>query len=176
MSSNDRYQPIRDALPAMLPPITREEASRAATRLMRKFGTPGCRKILVKARRVWISREPTRGDRPGRGWSRLIHDVSHRVFRRWYPGKRPHDPLHVHYEEEIAAFVASSGWLDGTLAPRFKERPSPTETHAAERERVDAAIKRWESKLRRAQNALKKLARKKRRLESSAPRTEGTQS
>jgi hypothetical protein len=148
------------------PPITRDEAERAARRLLRKFGRkagyPRQRSDakLRAVRRCWIATEP--GSSITRGWARLAHDVSHMIFRLRYPMLRPHNPLHSVLEYEIASYVVTeSGWLEGALRPKAK---SVADQHAAELARVDAAIKRWGSKLRRAQTALKKLARKRARL------------
>lgn len=174
----DRYDPVRAELPAVLPAITRIEAERAAKRLYAKFAPPGrARRLYDGVRRCWISGVATplkpavRIDNGNRreswnGWPRLIHDVSHDVFSAFYPGKRDHDPLHVYYETEIAKYVAESGWLEGSLKPKVKPKAKPTlaDKHAAEYARNEAAIKRWETKAKRAANALKKLRRRQRRI------------
>jgi hypothetical protein len=166
----DRYDNVNDlwsAVPA--PAITRVEAERAARRLFRKFGRktgyPRQRRDakLRTVRRCWISSKPSTGI--ARGWARLVHDVSHEIFRLRYPDLLPHNPLHSKLEHEIASFVAGSGWMAGALKPATKE---PAELHAAKLSNVDAAIKRWDSKLRRARTALKKLARQRARLAANA--------
>lgn len=127
MSDAD-YQPVRDALPETLPPITKPEAVRAIKRIYRKFGKdrnnrripPWVRRNEIWVRRCWLSKTPTKGH--WKGWGRLIHDVSHDIFGRIYPHKRPHDPLHAWYEAEIARYVASTNWLQGGLKFKSDDR------------------------------------------------------
>ncbi len=170
MSDAD-YQTVRDALPEVLPPITREEAEKAMKRLYRKFGKLDSGRRMIRyrggVRRCWISSKPTRGH--WKGWGRLVHDISHDIFDRVYPYKRPHDPLHVQYETDIAKYVANSGWLEGGLIPKAKVKPTKLEKHSIELQKVDAVIKKWESKQRRAHTALKKWKAKQYRLRRSQP-------
>lgn len=170
MSDAD-YQTVDDALPDFLPPITREEAEKAMKRLYRKFGRLDSGRRMTRypggVRRCWISKRDTRGVH--RGWGRLIHDISHNIFGRIYPRKRPHDPLHVQYETDIAKYVAQSGWLKGGLIPKARVKPTKLEKHSIELGKADAAIKRWEAKQRRAHTALKKWRTKRSRLRRSQP-------
>jgi hypothetical protein len=165
----DRYATVPAVLPETLPPMTRVEAQRIATKITRKFW-PKCSKSYVfplsGVRRVWLSPKPTAASDVNKGLSRLIHDLSHDVFDAVYRGqRRAHDPLHAKYETDIAAFVAESGWLKRVTAPKPpKAKPTIEQKRALELSRVEAAIVRWESKQRRARNAIKKLAAKKRRL------------
>lgn len=145
--------------------ITRAEAEAAARRLFRAFGKrdgyPQQRRDakLGRVRRCWIAAQPTHGI--VRGWARLVHDVSHQIFRARYPKSRPHHPLHAKLELEMAEHVLAEGWLGGLLKPA----PKPgKDTRALKLARCEASIKRWESKLRRAQNALRKLRRQHARL------------
>ena len=170
MSDAD-YQPVRDALPEKLPPLTREEAEKATKRIYRKFGKldNGRRRRNYPshfsgkfgvARRCWISKEET--STVDRGWGRLIHDVSHDIFGATYPKKKPHDPLHVRYEQMIAEYVAESGFLEGKLKPKTKPKPTKHKKNLLDIEKIEAAIKRWDSKQRRAQNALTRLYKARR--------------
>ena len=158
----DRYEPVRATLPDTMPAITRVEAQKAANRIWRKF-VPKAQQLNVerRVRRCWISRSSTRGH--WKGWGRLVHDLSHQVFRRIYRGsRRPHDPLHAKYEADIAAYVVEMGWLDGRLKQkvRVKARPAPSDKLV----RTEAAIRRWESKAKRAAAALSKLRRQRGRF------------
>jgi hypothetical protein len=161
----DRYEPVRAALPEVLPAITRQEAEKAQRRLYRRFGKleDGRKVRPYQVRRCWISPRPIYGN--DKGWGRLIHDVSHHIFERVYPSRRPHDPLHAHYEAEIARYVATAGWLDGTLKPRPKAKPTLIQKRLAELVKVEAALKRWTTKANRAATAIKKLRRKHKRLQ-----------
>lgn len=166
---SERYTNVNELWKATpTPAITAIEAGRAARRLFRKFGRktgyPRQRsdaKLRYPARRVWISTIPLHWNL-NRGWARLVHDVSHDIHRARYGRMlKPHNPLHAVLELEIAEFVVASGWLTGALRPA--EKPAAA-TRAVKLAKVDAAIKRWDSKLRRAQTALKKLSRRRARM------------
>jgi len=173
MSRNDeRYDPIGQVLPPMTPPITRVEAQRAAERIYKQFGKAELRSQNVasfpilygrnKARRCWASTKPAPGSDPNKGWPRLIHDVSHSIFRRRHPGFKPHAGGHATLEREIAQYVVAKGWLDAKpLRPKAAAKPSRGEAQAARLARIEAAIVRWAAKLRRAENALRKLKRQR---------------
>lgn len=160
----DRYASVRSALPEILPPLTRIEAERAAGKLWRKFAPKRYRARGYTSRRAWSSKDQTTRYNERTGWGALIHDISHEIFWRTYPDRRPHDPLHAKYESDIARHVAGSGWLSGTLKPAPKARPTTDQKRAAALVQAEAAISRWESKARRAANALKKLRAKRARI------------
>ena len=126
-----------------------------------EFASPnaGFRIWSRKARRCWISTKPTRGH--WKGWGRLIHDVSHTVFRYRHPSFRPHDGGHAKLELEMAQYVVAQGWLGGTLKPVEKPKPTVAEKRASRLAQVEVRIERWESKLRRAETALRKLRRQR---------------
>lgn len=151
------------------PPLTRHEATRAVRKLARHFLSDERKRERVIRRcppnRAWLSRKPSYF--VSKGWRRLAHDVSHEIFAALYPTKRPHDPLHEHYENQVATYIVEHKWLEGALLPKKRPpKPPPTEyeKRARELDNCNAAIKRWESKAKRAANALKKLRRKQVRL------------
>ena len=169
--SADRYEPVNAAWAAIdKPAITREEAARAVTLLYRKFGrkADGGPRMLTDmkfngaVRRCWISTKPTTGI--DKGWARLVHDVSHRVFYRRFPAQLAHAPAHARLEREITEYVLASGWLTGTLKPKVKAKPTGEAARALKLARIDGALVRWDAKLRRASNAMKKLTRQRKRL------------
>lgn len=167
MDTDPRYIPVNQTLPQILPPITRVEAERAARIIFRHFGGTrhGSALMLAPARfrrvrRCWISSKCT--SEHHKGWGRLVHDVSHRIFRARHPGFRPHDNGHAQLEQEIAAFVVANGWLTGTLK---KEAPTPADKRAAKLARTLQLLARWNAKLRRAQTAVSKLQRRQRALQ-----------
>lgn len=170
-----RYEPVRQTLPGVLPPITRHEAQAAVRALYRKFGKLDSGRQLkpYPVRRCWISPKPTAGHH--KGWGRLVHDVSHLIFRATYPRKRPHDVLHARYETDVAAYVAASGWLHGSLRQAPKAAPTRDQKMAAELVKVEARLKSWRTKAKRAATAIKKLERsKKSLLKNLAANTEAT--
>ena len=166
--SNKDYQSVDAALPDTLPPITRREAEKARDRIYRKFGKldSGYRIKPYRVRRCWLSPTQTTGHH--KGWGRLIHDCSHLIFRRVYPHKLPHDPLHVHYETEIAKYVAGSGWLDGSLRPKLKPKQ---DIKVVRFERMVKREREWSAKQNRAANALAKVRKEIRAYQKRHPST-----
>jgi hypothetical protein len=61
----------------------------------------------------------------------------------------------------MIAYVVEQGWLEGKL--KSKAAP-PKDRKVAKLESIEARIIKWQSKLSRAQNALKKLERQRKRL------------
>jgi hypothetical protein len=188
MRNDQRYTTVVAALPGTLPPLTREEAKRATRRLVRHFGSPedaamrpgftGIDPVAMPARRseleriiahytdgtgyrrCWVSPKPTASSNSDKGWGRLIHDISHAVHEYRHPGHRPHANGHSKIETDIAAYVASQGWLEGKLRPAAKPRPSLEERRAERLSRLEARLATWERKAKRAQNAVRKLKAK----------------
>ena len=93
---------------------------------------------------------------PDQGWHDINHDMSHFIERRKTGGA--HTNQHVRLEGAGARLIVRRFLRDEPYAEKKKER-DPVMERAA---RVDAGIKRWDAKLKRAANALKKLKKKKR--------------
>jgi hypothetical protein len=173
MSGDQRYEPVAAALPAILPPITMADALRYYQRLIRHFGKTedipvgvlerrGGRPIITfrsKARVCWAATKPTTGHH--KGWGRLVHDASHKIFQHRHPNARPHDGGHAALEREMAQYVVARGWLEPKAKPA---RPSTIERRTARLARTEAALIRWESKRKRAETAIKKLTARRRAL------------
>lgn len=164
MENDPRYAPITQILPAQLPPLSRIEADRAQHRLIAHFGRKELGSVnqlydapLWRVRACWVTRKPTGGH--FKGWGRLVHDVAHYIFRRRHPSFAPHAGGHAALEIEIAQYVVAKGWLEGALAPPKKAKTGTAAARIDRLNRISAGIKRWESKERRAANALKKLRR-----------------
>lgn len=174
-----RYDPIAQTLPHILPPITRQEATRAATKLYKHFGgiEHGSADMIYRARwrshyrskrgalPSWVSKTPTSPANNGKGWGALIHDVSHDIHDQRTPRLRPHDGAHAKLEAELAAYVVAKGWLDGTLKPKVKPKPTLQERRVATLAKLDKRIKKWKTRQKRTQTALRKLGRQHRALE-----------
>lgn len=175
--TTNRYESINAAWRASgLPPVTREEVTRALAILCRKFGgtqhggpsmvRPFRRK---RVRVCWIS---LKGGTLDKGWPRLAHDLSHDLFEARHPRLKQHHPAHAAVEREVSEYIIASGWLTGSLK-RKAATPSRAERVADKRASVEARLARWETKARRAATAIKKLRRAlksyERRAAFSAP-------
>jgi hypothetical protein len=169
-----KYASVNGAWPADLPPISDQEAMIAARRLYRmafKRTFRGQVKI-TSGRRYNYIRNGVMYVNPGGhhfgGWRDLVHDLSHYAHRRLHPNHLPHSHSHAWIEREMIEHVVKSGWLEGKLK-RVAKKPPPTadERTAARLVNLDDRIRRWETKRRRAETALAKLGRQRRRLERS---------
>jgi len=136
-----------------LPPLTPDEAFRAARRLFRfETGdsrierlqvTSGNRRTLVRGRCLVFN--------PVDGWHTLVHIISHYAC----PGH--HGAEHARTEIAMIKEVIKRGYLTGALKDAPKpEAPTPN-PRIEKMRRIEARIARWESKKKRAETALKKL-------------------
>lgn len=169
------YEQVNGSWPADVPPVTPREATTAARRLWRRFmGRPFGGKVKhdpkLRGRSVILAVDPDRrlamyvGTR--HGWRGLVHSMSHRVHARLHggPNYREHDYRHHWLEKQMVLHVLEQGWLTGRLRPPEKP-PAPVRDPAVVKlERVEARAKAWQRKLRRAQTALAKLERQRKRL------------
>lgn len=160
------YDDVNAAWPADLPTITVADAGRVAQRLWRSFASKegaraeGLRRYKRKPRRCWGSTDRTRNSLSA-GWRRTVHDVSHIMLEQANPLVKAHGTVHAELELRLIRHVLDKGWL----APKpVKPKPDP---RAVRHARVLAAIERWEAKARRADRALRKLARQRRYYEQA---------
>lgn len=168
------YQRVNAVYPDPLPAApTAEEAVRAARKLYR-FGTgrawtgrvhvtSGRRFTWVYGSTLNVNPDRRRGDGET-GWKALIHDMSHYIHRTMTTGFRPHSGEHARLEIRMVKEAIKRGWFGGALTPA--EVPATPALDAGtilhrKLALVDAAIKRWETKAKRARTALRKLARRR---------------
>lgn len=154
----DKYETMNTAWPDVLPKITGQEAI-AAIKLLYRFAG------VKIGKRKWIITSGNRRTRsyfheyhvnPDQGWRLIVHHVSHATNRRLNPTHEAHAPSHLQLERAMISFVVDQGWLDGRLRKSEKAKPDVREVRAL---RVAARLKSWEAKLKRAENAIKKLRR-----------------
>lgn len=93
---------------------------------------------------------------PEQGWHDINHDMSHFIERR--KTGAAHSDQHLRLERNGAALICRRFLRDEPYVEKKPEKDMQAERAA----RVDAGIERWEAKLKRAANALKKLKTKKR--------------
>jgi hypothetical protein len=165
----EKYHGVNSQWPDILPALTGQEAISAVRRLYRfamKKPFRGTFKIATGNRYTWIRRHvfyvnPARTNATQPGWHDLVHLVSHLCHRRLHPGEDPHGRGHYWLEKDMVAYVVRSGWLDGKLRREEKPKPDPKVVKITS---IEQRIKRWRTKAKRAQTALKKLERQKHRL------------
>lgn len=169
VSRKEWYARVNAAWPEELPTLTEDEATRAAKKLWRwALGTdPIPIEITSGNRYTWTHQGKLRVNASA-GWNRFIHDLSHLFWRKanGYDAVKPHEKGHARFELRMRKEVLKRGWLDGKL----KREPKPEKVIDEKKlryERTIASIAKWESKLKRAQNALKKLTKRQRIYERS---------
>lgn len=183
------YRPIdihssAPAWPAVVPALTEAEAIAAGKRLFRRFYQDRWykeRRRPVPRKQTAMPVKVTSGNRnnwvrrgviyvnPGAGWKTLVHDLSHYCHWRLRPKDKPHSDNHRHLEWEMIAYVVESGWLDGKLRPKARPPKPKVDPVAAELAKVQARLKAWETKLKRATTMVIKLRREEKRLARKRP-------
>jgi hypothetical protein len=159
-----------------LPPVTTKACAPYFAKLVEKFakcedriGRPFVPGWARKGRRVWASpkAQDTSQHRAGgrNGLPRMIHDASHLIFEWKHPKKKTHCVPHAELEWQMIEYALRKGWH---LPPAEKAKPIKPTAHQArwiKLDRTRAGIKRWESKAKRAETALRKLRRRAKALE-----------
>lgn len=111
-------------------------------------------------RHTWSHRGEFRvnPDRYGGGLRELVHGVSHFVHNEIYPNRGGHD-THLPTERHLIEYAIAQGFHLPKAAPAPKVKPDVKAIRAA---RVEARIKAWETKAKRAKTALAKLYQQRR--------------
>ena len=174
MDEYDRM--INSKWPKGMKPPSPKEAITGAKRLYRfAMGRPwkGEVKLTSGNRHTWI-RGRVMLVNPHRqisfsGWPEIVHSLSHYCNYRLNPKERSHGNGQLRLEANMARYVLEHGFLEGKLKRKSKPEPTKLEQHQVELEKVDAIIKKWESKERRAHTALKKWRAKRYRMRKNPP-------
>mgnify|MGYP001223315242 FL=1 len=167
------YEEANSILPKTLPYITNKEAEKAYSLLVRKFGkrkdaaprTFYNMNYKTNIKKVWVCLSGN-ASTLHKGWRRLIHDVAHRIFRYRSPSLPDHCKLQAEFEAKLVRYVNTSGWLNGALKPKVKVL-SRNDKFNIKVESTQNLIKSWKTKQARANNKLKKLQSKLKRLQKS---------
>ena len=171
------YGKVNRQFPKELPYITKEEAFKAYKLLMSKFGK---KKVRNLSNTKWITKKLIAGrTRPRRcwialsgnpsllskGWRRLVHDVSHRIYYFQYPNDRGNHSLkQAEIELELGQYVMDQGWLEGKLKPKAKPIITKEEKVAKKISNLQKLLSRWETKQKTAHTYIKKYKTKIKRL------------
>lgn len=149
---------------AKLPPITVAEGSKRFRQLVRKFGGKKMTMPLWFGRRSWASTQPLDMASTPYRWSGLpnvVHDAGHWVHRRLHRNKlKTHCAPHAALEKAMIEHVIAKGWHLPTAKPAPKAKPTKAERIA----HAEKLLKKWMTKKRRAETAIRKLNAKARRL------------
>lgn len=167
VSRREWYERCNQVWPDNVPVPTAEEAVRAARKLYRfvkghKLTMPI--RLTSGRRFTWayngvLNVNPNRQRNDGEyGWHALVHDLSH----LWGGG---HSKEHARLEARMRKEVLRRGWLAGALKPKPKPEKPPVDVKALKLQRVVIRLDRWLAKKRRAERAMAKLLRQKRRYE-----------
>ena len=175
MADYDRL--INSKWPEGMKPPSPKEAITGAKRLYRfAMGRPwkGEVKLTSGNRHTWIrgrvmSVNPHRQRSSFSGWDEIVHGLSHYCHYLLNPQERPHGNGQLRIEANMCRYVLDHGFLEGKLKRKSKPKPTKLEQHQVELEKVDAIIKKWESKERRAHTALKKWRAKRYRMRKNPP-------
>jgi hypothetical protein len=171
------YGKVNRQFPKELPYITKEEAFKAYKLLMSKFGK---KKVRNLSNTKWITKKLIAGrTRPRRcwialsgnpsllskGWRRLVHDVSHRIYYFQYPNNNGnHSLIQAEIELQIGQYVMDQGWLIGKLKPKAKPILTKDEKVAKKISNFQKLLSRWETKQKTAHTYIKKYKTKIKRL------------
>lgn len=156
----------RDLIP------TDKEAISGAKRLYRKaMGRPfrgkvkltsGNRYTYVRGGILYVNPNEKNWTGKNGGWHEIVHGLSHHAARRLW--NEAHGPRHAFIERELIDYVVSHGFLDGKLKRESKPKLPVKEARYTS---ILTRIKKWETKLKRADTALRKLRRAKARYEKA---------
>lgn len=148
---------------AKLPPISATAATSIFKKLVRKYGGRRMRlpSYAHRVNRSWAAPAGSDTSSPrAKGLPRMVHDASHWVFYKLHPTFKSHSAAHADLEKQMIECVLASGWH----VPKPVSMPAADDVVSAELANVEARIKRWQTKAKRAATALRNLDRKAKNL------------
>lgn len=172
------------AWPVVIPPLTAPEAERAFRRLYR-YSTgrlykgeitiaSGNRRAL---RMGWSKATNHRAAfiNPSQGWRDFAHDASH-WFDRIVNGETKHGTHHARFEAKLIRQIVTRGYLDGKLLDLARPEPEivgdpKAEARISRLARIDELDTAWKRKLSRAERAISKLERERKRIQRATLKT-----
>jgi len=168
LKTSFKYEEVNDLWKNIkIPFITRAEAEKAKNLLLKKFGAkrfmpPGISSMRGKkyrVRKTWIclSGDPSTLKK---GWRDLIHEISHWLYWRRFPGRRfNHSFQQAEIEFEICKYVISSGWLGGSLKPEVIIL-SKEDKRQKKIDHLQSLINKWQRKQKIANTFIRKYTKK----------------
>ena len=165
---NEKYQSVNNLWKDIkVPFITRVEAEKAKNLLIKKFGAkrfmpPNKSAMRPRNYRVYKPYICLSGqsDQLWKGWRRLIHSLSHKVYWNRYPHRHfNHSIKQAELEFEMCQFVISSGWLEGGLKPKVVVL-TKEEKRQKKLDHYQKLINRWQTKMKLATTFIRKYNKK----------------
>ena len=155
--------------PSPLPVPSDQEAITGAKRLYRKaMGRPwkGEVKVTSGNRHTWIRGGIMFVNPDGwpASWRGIIHGIAHWCHRRLHPRDSDHSNRQAYLERDLTDYALANGFLSGALKSKAKPKVQKDDL-VARHERLMKRETGWETKLKRAQNALKKIQKERRAYE-----------
>jgi hypothetical protein len=165
---------VNSVWPSDMPIPSAKEAITGAKRLYRRaMGRPFKGKVVVTSgnRYTWVRRGVmyvNPNSRWGRkGWPEIVHLLAHYCHSRKHPNARPHDHRELDMEADLTRYAIASGFHLGKLKrPEMAKKPKP-DLKTSRRQAAEAALKRWQTKQKRTETAIKKYRRKIRYYEKA---------
>ena len=164
-TTGGRYVAVNALWPQELPPMTADQAVRVFRVLYRhRMACTWTNRVIAvrgRRRRTWTNGS-TMIVAPDQGWRHFIHDLSHWIHRRQFPGQNPHrGSSHAAVEKDLIEEVLRRGWLNEE--PKVKALPPKPKIDLRKKryERVLRRIKEWTTRSKRAETTLKTLAKRK---------------
>lgn len=164
-----RYRLLNSQWPATIPPMTDRDVRFAARVLFRLvIGRKFRGKLVVKHQgRSYMHPAKIVGN-ARRGWHDVVHDWSHQAHGYLYPNETGHGPHQAFIERKMVEEVVKRGWLTGRLNKPKPEKSKP-DVRGQRQAAVLKKLAKWQTRLKRAKTAIKKLEKQKAYYEKERP-------
>lgn len=160
---------VNKVWPAEMPIPSAQEATTGAKRLYRRaMGKPFQGNVVITSgnRYTWVRRRimsvnPKRRGawEPKAGWPDIVHLLAHYCHRTKYPNHRPHHYSELEIEADLTRYAVENGFHLGRLK-RDKEPKAKPDKRATKLQSAQEALKRWKTKQKRAETAIRKYRQK----------------
>jgi hypothetical protein len=100
------------------------------------------------------------------GFAEIVHSVSHWIHRRCQPRHGAHS-FHASIEKHLVQFVIKKRWIQDGLKVRATAIKPRQDIREMRKAKIQARLKAWQAKQKRANNAVKKLQKQLRRYENA---------
>lgn len=151
--------------PAEMPIPSDQEAITGAKRLYRRaMGKPFRGKVVATSgnRYTWIrsrvlSVNPNRRGawHPKAGWPDIVHLMAHYCHSRKHPNARSHAHQELDMEADLTRYAVEHGFHEGRLRSKPRPAKAKPDPKAVKYEKAKAALKRWQTKAKRASTGIK---------------------